>query len=92
MFKKDFQNDRNATWLAENHVGLRPTGQDPGGDTQYTTPMPLGVVLGGEKLLGKLTAGTLKPNKLHLFKVICWVVVSNIFYFHPYHEEGFQFD
>ena len=38
--------DRNATWLAENHVGLRPTGQDPGGDTQYTTPMPLGVVLG----------------------------------------------
>eukprot|EP00434_Breviolum_minutum_P012537 symbB.v1.2.011047.t1/scaffold734.1/size167996/6 len=36
---------RNATWLAENHVGLRPTGQDPGGDTQYTTPMFLVVNL-----------------------------------------------
>eukprot|EP00435_Cladocopium_sp_Y103_P015190 s454_g3.t1 len=29
---------RNATWVAQHHIAS-PSGTDPGGDTQYTTPM-----------------------------------------------------
>ena len=29
---------RNATWVAQHHIAS-PSGIDPGGDTQYTTPM-----------------------------------------------------